>query len=216
MGVSAIRRVRGRGGHRASRSGRRASNASKSQTKTARSRSIWDDVPLGERVEGSPSRRPVRVRDAVQVALDARQERRGVRGVAHRARPARRAIPIYRTDECARSENDFCDCRSCALHCCTRARCAVVPFPSFRERPPISEKGEKRRRGRSLTVDPLLGARSTRGRIAARARRARFGPRRDRLRSAVSTRRTVAVFRVWRNGGRDDVGGRDVRFGRGR
>ena len=50
--------------------------------------SIWDDVPLGERVEGSPSRRPVRVRDAVQVALDARQERRGVRGVAHRARPA--------------------------------------------------------------------------------------------------------------------------------
>lgn len=106
MGVSAIRRVRGRGGHRASRSGRRASNASKSQTKTARSRSIWDDVPLGERVEGSPSRRPVRVRDAVQVALYAGQERRGVRGVAHRARPpardpklpARRTSPIGNND----------------------------------------------------------------------------------------------------------------------
>ena len=106
VGVSAIRRVRGRGGHRASRSGRRASNASKSQTKTARSRSIWDDVPLGERVEGSPSRRPVRVRDAVQVALYAGQERRGVRGVAHRARPpardpklpARRTSPIGNDD----------------------------------------------------------------------------------------------------------------------
>ena len=99
MGVSAIRRVRGRGGHRASRSGRRASNASKSQTKTARSRSIWDDVPLGERVEGSPSRRPVRVRDAVQVALYAGQERRGVRGVAHRARPPARDpnLPAGRT-----------------------------------------------------------------------------------------------------------------------
>lgn len=103
--------------------------------------STWDDVPLGERVEGSPSRRPVRVRDAVQVALDARQERRGVRGVAHRARPARRAIPIYRTDECARSENDFCDATT------PGADCTTAPFPSFRERPTISEKGEKRRRG---------------------------------------------------------------------
>jgi hypothetical protein len=106
VGVSAIRRVRGRGGHRASRSGRRASNASKSQTKTARSRSIWDDVPLGERVEGSPSRRPVRVRDAVQVALYAGQERRGVRGVAHRARPPARdpKLPARRTSPIGNNE----------------------------------------------------------------------------------------------------------------
>ena len=93
-GVDTARRVRG------------VARRTKSQTKTARSRSIWDDVPLGERVEGSPSRRPVRVRDAVQVALYAGQERRGVRGVAHRARPpardpklpARRTSPIGNND----------------------------------------------------------------------------------------------------------------------
>ena len=111
--------------------------------------STWDDVPLGERVEGSPSRRPVRVRDAVQVALDARQERRGVRGVAHRARPAgARSESTELTnvpDRKTTSATPGSDCRSAALS--TQSTTAVVPFPSFRERPPISEKGEKRRRG---------------------------------------------------------------------
>lgn len=176
MGVSAIRRVRGRGGHRASRSGRRASNASKSQTKTARSRSIWDDVPLGERVEGSPSRRPVRVRDAVQVALYAGQERRGVRGVAHRARPPARdpKLPARRTSPIGNNE-------------VPRRLVAKKAFPRAEVWKRAKSVGAS---ARAPSADPLLDARGTRGRIAARARRARIGPRRERRFSAVSYRRT--------------------------
>lgn len=167
--------------------------------------STWDDVPLGERVEGSPSRRPVRVRDAVQVALDARQERRGVRGVAHRARPARRAIPIYRTDECARSENDFCDARRRALMTARQRR--------FR----VSERGRRfQKRAKSVgAARPHGGPTSRRAEHARTDRGAREA---SAVRTAEGTASVggVAVFRVWRNGRRDEVGGRDVRFGRGR
>ena len=139
--VSARRRVGKGGGHRASRAARAPSRKSNENGAIVRPSGMTYRL-----VSASKARRPVRVRDAQVAGCSPGTPRRPQASCAS----GRRAIRIYRTDECARSENDFCDagqrlqvCRS--VQQCTRARHSVVPFPSFRERPPISEKGEKRR-----------------------------------------------------------------------
>ena len=205
-GVDTARRVRGV----ARRTRRKVKRKRRDRGRSGMTYRLVSASKARLRVDRSASEMPFRSRWML-----ARNAAASVASPIARVRPGARSQstePTNVPDRKTTSATPGSDCRSAALS--TQSTTAVVPFPSFRERPTISEKGEKRRR--SLTVDPLLGARSTRGRIAARARRARFGPRREQLRSAVSTRRTVAVFRVWRNGRRDEVGGRDVRFGRGR
>lgn len=91
------------------------------------------------------------------------------------ARVRRRAIRNYRPDERPRSE--------------TTTAATTRRLFGFSARRSL-EKGEVGASARAPSADPLLDARGTRGRIAARARRARIGPSRERRVSAVSYRRT--------------------------
>ena len=201
--VSARRRVGKGGGHRASRE-RRASRVEKSNENGAivrRSGMTYRLVSASKarlRVDRSASEMPFRSRWML-----ARNAAASVASPIARVRPGARSQSTEPTNVPDRKTTSA-----------TRRRRAVT---ARQRRFRVSERGRRfQKRAKSVgAARPHGGPTSRRAEHARTDRGAREA---SAVRTAEGTASVggVAVFRVWRNGRRDEVGGRDVRFGRGR